>query len=107
LPAAELCSLIMSSDLIISRSGYTTVMDLAALRKKSILIPTPGQTEQEYLGEYLMQNKFCLCIGQDAFSLASALQQAGSFDFADMHRFNLEQYKCIRLFIPPIYLPVK
>jgi uncharacterized protein (TIGR00661 family) len=35
---------------VITRSGYTTVMELAELGKKEILfIPTPGQTEQEYL----------------------------------------------------------
>ena len=34
---------------IISRSGYTTIMDVARLHKKAIYIPTPGQLEQEYL----------------------------------------------------------
>ena len=37
---------------IICRSGYTTVMELVALNKPALLIPTPGQTEQEYLAEY-------------------------------------------------------
>jgi uncharacterized protein (TIGR00661 family) len=43
---------------IISRSGYTTIMDLAELGIKGFLIPTPGQTEQEYLAEYLGQKKW-------------------------------------------------
>jgi UDP:flavonoid glycosyltransferase YjiC (YdhE family) len=34
---------------IISRAGYTTIMDLKVLNKKSMLIATPGQAEQEYL----------------------------------------------------------
>jgi hypothetical protein len=38
---------------IISRAGYTTIMELASLGRGAILIPTPGQTEQEYLGRYL------------------------------------------------------
>ena len=40
---------------IICRSGYSTIMDLVALNclHKAILIPTPGQTEQEYLAKYL------------------------------------------------------
>ena len=42
-----------SSKLIISRSGYTTIMDLAKLEKKAIFIPTPGQFEQLYLSEKL------------------------------------------------------
>lgn len=59
--------LILSSKKIICRSGYSTLMDMYLLDKKDlILIPTPGQTEQEYLAEYwkkkfgtqyLLQNK--------------------------------------------------
>ncbi|MCO6463542.1 MAG: hypothetical protein J5I52_05270 [Saprospiraceae bacterium] len=41
--------------LLISRSGYSTVMDVHHLNLKAIWIPTPGQTEQEYLGEILSQ----------------------------------------------------
>ncbi len=37
---------------VISRSGYTTLMELAEVGKRALLIPTPGQTEQEYLGQY-------------------------------------------------------
>ena len=40
------------ANLIITRSGYTTIMDLAEYKGKVILIPTPGQTEQEYLAEH-------------------------------------------------------
>ena len=50
LNAKELNTAILQSDLIICRPGYSTIMDLAKLGKKAILIPTPGQTEQEYLG---------------------------------------------------------
>ena len=39
------------SNLILCRSGYTTIMDLAKLHKKAFFIPTPGQYEQEYLAE--------------------------------------------------------
>jgi spore coat polysaccharide biosynthesis predicted glycosyltransferase SpsG len=53
LPAAAMRELLTSSTCIISRSGYTTVMDLAAIGCSALLIPTPGQTEQEYLAEYL------------------------------------------------------
>lgn len=49
----ELKRLILSSEKIICRSGYSTLMDMHLLRKKDlILIPTPGQSEQEYLAEY-------------------------------------------------------
>lgn len=52
----ELKKLILSSKKIICRSGYSTLMDMHLLGKKElILIPTPGQTEQEYLAEYWKQ----------------------------------------------------
>jgi uncharacterized protein (TIGR00661 family) len=44
---------ISGSGTIISRSGYTTIMELVSLCRSAILIPTPGQTEQEYLSRYL------------------------------------------------------
>ena len=37
---------------IICRSGYSSVMELLALKKSALFVPTPGQTEQEYLAEY-------------------------------------------------------
>jgi hypothetical protein len=44
---------------VICRSGYTTVMELAELGKKQALfIPTPGQTEQEYLSWYYEQKNW-------------------------------------------------
>jgi uncharacterized protein (TIGR00661 family) len=50
---AELKNLILNAETIICRSGYSTLMDLNFLKKeKLILIPTPGQTEQEYLAQY-------------------------------------------------------
>jgi uncharacterized protein (TIGR00661 family) len=39
------------SEMVLCRSGYTTIMDLAILRKKAFFIPTPGQYEQEYLAK--------------------------------------------------------
>ncbi len=42
-----------SSRLLISRTGYTSVMDVSDLDIKAIWIPTPGQTEQEYLADRL------------------------------------------------------
>ena len=51
----ELASLLLGSKKIIARSGYSTIMDLAALNclHKAELIPTPGQTEQVYLASFL------------------------------------------------------
>ncbi len=49
----ELNAAISSAEVLIGRAGYSTIMDLCFLRKPAILIPTPGQTEQEYLARHL------------------------------------------------------
>jgi len=56
LPSNQLNQIISSSNLVICRAGYSSIMDLYKLHKKAILIPTPGQTEQEYLAKYLEKN---------------------------------------------------
>jgi predicted glycosyltransferase len=43
----EFLHYLQKSKVVISRSGYSTIMDLSILGKKAILVPTPGQTEQE------------------------------------------------------------
>lgn len=60
---------INQSKLVLSRSGYTTVMDLAKLEKKAFFIPTPGQTEQEYLAKRLTQQGFVPSCSQKDFSI--------------------------------------
>lgn len=65
----ELEQAMNESQLILSRSGYTTIMDLAKLDKKAFFIPTPGQYEQLYLAKKLKDDliaPFCL---QDDFSI--------------------------------------
>lgn len=52
LDSKQLFDLINSSKVILCRSGYSSLMDLASKDRKAIIIPTPGQTEQEYLAEY-------------------------------------------------------
>lgn len=69
------------AEFVIARSGYSTIMDLAALRQKCILVPTPGQTEQEYLADYLMQKGMAYCVDQASFSLQAAVAAAKTFDY--------------------------
>ena len=92
LPAKELNEEMLKAGYIISRSGYSTVMDIVALQKKSILIPTPGQTEQEYLGEYLMKKGIAPCMQQENFSLVAAMEAAAkySYNIPVMHDNNLQ-----------------
>lgn len=48
--SAELAAAMAAAEMVVSRSGYTTLMDLVALGRSALVIPTPGQAEQEYLG---------------------------------------------------------
>jgi len=73
LPAEELNILLQQAEYIISRTGYTTIMDIMMLKKKSILIPTPGQVEQIYLGKILAQKKLAVIYDQKMFNLSAAL----------------------------------
>lgn len=58
------------SKYIISRPGYTNLMDLAKLEKKAFFIPTPGQTEQEYLAKRLEKLRISPFCKQEAFDLS-------------------------------------
>lgn len=60
---------INESNLVISRSGYTTIMDLAKLNKNAFFIPTPGQFEQEYLAKRLTKLNMAPSCKQDDFNL--------------------------------------
>jgi hypothetical protein len=51
-------------------------MDLAILGKKALLIPTPGQTEQEYLARYLKEKKYFATSAQDELQLAIQIPEA-------------------------------
>ena len=79
LPASALGKLIEAASVVISRSGYSTVMDLVALGKKAILVPTPGQAEQEYLATYLKNQGLFYSCDQQNFDLQKVITAAESF----------------------------
>ena len=64
---------------VICRSGYSSIMDIAAMGKRAIFIPTPGQTEQEYLARYLMSKKIYFSISQKEFNLLYALEMSKNY----------------------------
>ncbi|MBK8609498.1 MAG: glycosyl transferase family 28 [Chitinophagaceae bacterium] len=75
LTTEALGQVLQQSAIIICRSGYTSIMDLLKLEKKAVLVPTPGQTEQEYLCRYLHGMHLFYGIEQENFSLEQAIQQ--------------------------------
>ena len=62
------------SEMVLCRSGYTTIMDLVKLEKKAFFIPTPGQYEQEYLAEKLEKEGLVPFVKQDSFKMEDILE---------------------------------
>ena len=73
LSSDTLNEILNSAEYIIARSGYSTVMDLLTVKRNAIIVPTPGQTEQEYLGMYLQGKKWMCTVAQHNFTLETAL----------------------------------
>lgn len=88
---------INESALIISRSGYTTVMDLAKLNKKAFFIPTPGQFEQEYLAKRLTDLNLVPSCKQDEFSLKK-LNTIDDFEGLKAFNYEIDYTKLFGLF---------
>ncbi len=65
----ELERAINQSKCVVSRSGYTTIMDLAAMEKEAYFIPTPGQYEQKYLAKQLKLKGIVPSSHQENFNL--------------------------------------
>ncbi len=75
LPDDQIAHLISKARIILCRPGYSTIMDLAALKKNAIVVPTPGQTEQEYLAEYLSSKGYVTSISQENLNISNILDE--------------------------------
>lgn len=93
LTSEELGQAIAESEIVISRSGYTTLMDLVFLGKKAILIPTPGQTEQEYLAQYFHQQKIFYTTSQKELNLGTALSEVKKFSGFKSDTFQRDAFE--------------
>lgn len=78
LNANALHQVITGAELIIARTGYTTLMDLDALGRAALLVPTPGQSEQEYLGLLHRRNNLHRIRSQDALDMLEVLNDPPS-----------------------------
>lgn len=83
LEGVELEKAMNSAEYIISRSGYTTVMEVASLQKRAVFIPTPGQTEQEYIALHLLKKGFAFSVQQKSFEVNKTLFLAQQFYYRD------------------------
>lgn len=80
-----LAEALMNASMVVCRSGYSTLMDLRTMNKRAIVIPTPGQTEQQYLGSTLHERGIFYSTPQKGFDLQRALKNAATFPF---HKTN-------------------
>ncbi|MFM9021683.1 MAG: glycosyltransferase [Sediminibacterium sp.] len=84
-----------ASEWVISRSGYTTVMEILHLQKKAILIPTPGQTEQIYLAKKLLDQQWAFSVEQEKFNFNDAVAAARQFHFSPPPNIVYDQQLCL------------
>jgi len=71
----QFLQLISSAKQIICRGGYSSIMDLATLKRHALLIPTPGQTEQEYLAKYLAEKNLFSFVNQEDIKTTAFLKK--------------------------------
>ena len=93
LPAIELQEAYNASEVVVARSGYSTIMDLIVTGKKAILVPTPQQTEQMSLARQLAVRKVAVTVDQDQLDLPrqlEALNECSGFGVFRMDRSLLK-----------------
>jgi len=92
LDAKSLSEMLSNAKAVICRSGYSSVMDLLKLKKRALLIPTPGQTEQVYLAKHLGALRWFVAQEQSKLDLkkgiASALSETIEFPALDFEAFK-------------------
>jgi uncharacterized protein (TIGR00661 family) len=80
LNAEQQADMMNRAKFIISRPGYTTVMELAELdKKRALFLPTPGQTEQEYLADYYEKQGYFHSVSQYNLKLKKAIEDSKEF----------------------------
>lgn len=102
LETAELQNLLQESEPVIVRSGYTSLMELMQLQIKTVLVPTPGQTEQQYLADILQEKGYAVQLTQERFDLMKAITESRSHEyvFPELSLFDAGKLKSLIASIP-------
>lgn len=85
------------SEIILCRSGYTSIMDLSKLNKKTFFIPTPGQYEQEYLADKLKKEGLVPYSKQEQFTIKD-LEEISNYKGLQEIKFNLDWASLFSIF---------
>ncbi|MBL0883430.1 MAG: glycosyl transferase family 28 [Chitinophagaceae bacterium] len=93
---------LLKSKLVIARSGYSSLMDFSRLQCKALLIPTPGQTEQEYLAKRCSEKSYAMYAEQSKLDLDSLLSKADTHNmvFPAFHFFEAEDLSRLLAALP-------
>jgi UDP:flavonoid glycosyltransferase YjiC (YdhE family) len=87
--AKEIDQLVAQSKVVVARTGYSTLMDLSVWKRPCLLIPTPGQPEQEYLGNYLSDNKWAKVVNQKNLNIVEQLEEIQKFGYLNFTPFSI------------------
>ncbi len=98
LTATELNTALLAAKVVIARAGYSTIMDLVSLEKSAILVPTPEQTEQEYLATSFKERGLFFAVNQADFDLTEALEKVGDYQGISMKKVDLLESAIEELF---------
>jgi len=89
LGSREISNLLTKAEMVISRSGYSSIMDYFYLGKKGVLIPTPGQSEQNYLARRHGKGPHFLAVKQKKLNLKAVLEKANTLEAPRPHNSEL------------------
>lgn len=79
LPTQQMAQAISEAGIVLCRPGYSSIMDLVTLGKKAIFVPTPGQTEQEYLATYYLRKNIFYTAKQKRFNISKAIEKSSFY----------------------------
>lgn len=88
----ELEKLMSQSKLIICRTGYSSLMDLVQLGKSALVIPTPGQPEQEYLAEFHGNKNWWMVQSQADLNVAAAWKNRSNLKPPKDRKMKIENW---------------
>jgi hypothetical protein len=95
LPTKQVQQYMATAQYQFSRSGYTTILDLAKCERKAILVPTPAQPEQVYLAAYLSETNRHIARYQNHLDVHDAIREFNNHTATTMPNLNWQQYKTI------------
>lgn len=95
----RLKNMIENAGIILCRPGYSSVMDLVVMGKKAFFVPTPGQTEQEYLAEIFHQQEIASYSPQQSFKLADVISKSSAFKGFESFKFTSGVEQAVEQFV--------